>query len=299
MDSGTGRRRDRRSAAAAYTSAGWIAAGLVFGLICSGAGGALAQTRPDLVTPNVLRVCADPANLPFSNREGEGFENRIAAILADELKLGLRYYWLPSGPGFVRNTLGLKLCDVIIGYISGASVVQNTNPYYRSTYAVLFRKGGPLQGLETLSDPRLKSGRVGVVAATPAVDHLAENGLLAESKFYALLVDRRYDSPADAMARDLLGGEIVAGILWGPLAGDVVRRHPDLALVPLLHESGRPPLAYRITLGIRPDELQWKHNLNDALRRRRAEITRVLLDYGVPLLDEEDRPITSAEAARP
>lgn len=259
---------------------------------------ALAQQRPDLVTPDVLRVCADPANMPFSNRAGAGFENRIATILADELNVGLRYYWLSQGPGFVRNTLGSKLCDVIIGYASGSDVVQHSNPYYRSVYAVLVKRDGPLDGLDRLSDPRLKGQPIGVTAATPPVDHLIEQGLLGQAKTYALLVDRRYDSPAETMAQDLLAGTISAAILWGPLAGNLARRYPAFALAPLVHESPRPTLAYRIALGIRPDETEWKRTLNVALRRRGPEITALLLEAGVPLLDEEDRPITAADLAR-
>jgi quinoprotein dehydrogenase-associated probable ABC transporter substrate-binding protein/PQQ-dependent catabolism-associated CXXCW motif protein len=259
---------------------------------------ASAQQRPDLVTPDVLRVCSDPANLPFSNRAGEGFENRIAAVLADELKSSLRYYWLSQGPGFVRNTLGAKLCDVIIGQAAGSDVAQHSNPYYRSVYAMLVRRGGPLDGVDRLSDPRLAGRSVGVVAATPPVDHLAAQGMLEHTRTYALLVDRRYDSPADTMVADLLGGSIEAAILWGPLAGDLARRHPELTLVPLLHETARPPLVYRIALGLRPDETDWKHTLNLALHRRQAEITRILLGFDVPLLDDDDRLI-SAKAEPP
>ena len=127
----------------------------------------------ELVDPNVFRACGDPRNLPFSNDKGEGFENKIAEIIADELKIGVRYYWLSQGPGFVRNTLGLKLCDVIIGYAIGTELVQHTNPYYKSVYTILVKRDGELSGIEELDDPRLKSKRIGVIAATPPVDHLA------------------------------------------------------------------------------------------------------------------------------
>jgi quinoprotein dehydrogenase-associated probable ABC transporter substrate-binding protein/PQQ-dependent catabolism-associated CXXCW motif protein len=270
-------------------------------LIVAGAfvSGARAQHRPDLVTPDVLRVCGDPANLPFSNRAGEGFENRIAAVLAHELKAPLRYYWLSQGPGFIRNTLGAKLCDVIIGQATGTDIVQHSNPYYRSVYALLVKRGGSLDGVNRLSDPRLKGKPIGVVAATPPVDHVIAHGLLDHTKTYALLVDRRFDSPAETMAADLLGGGIEAALLWGPLAGDLARRHPELALTPLLHEAARPSLSYRIALGLRHDELEWKRTLNAALQQRQAEITRILLDYAVPLLDEDDRLISASLGARP
>ncbi|KAA2237482.1 quinoprotein dehydrogenase-associated putative ABC transporter substrate-binding protein [Salinarimonas soli] len=253
---------------------------------------AVAQNRPDLVTPDVLRVCADPANMPYSSRTGEGFEDRIAAIIADELKVGLRHYWMPQGPGFVRNTLGLKLCDVMIGTTAGSDVVQNSNPYYRSTYALLLRRGD-LPGVDRLGDPRLQGKRIGVVAGSPPIEHLGRAGLLDTMRTYALIVDRRYASPADEMAADLKAGRIDLGVLWGPLAGDLARRDPELVIVPLVHEAGRPHLAYRITLGLRHNELDWRRTLNTVLRRREADITRVLLEHGVPLLDEEDRIITA------
>jgi quinoprotein dehydrogenase-associated probable ABC transporter substrate-binding protein len=257
------------------------------------AGPAAAQNRPDLVTPDVLRVCADPANLPFSSRAGGGFEDRIAAIIADELKVPVRHYWMPQGPGFVRNTLGLKLCDLMIGTTAGSDLVQNSNPYYRTTYALVTRRDGDLAGVDRLADERLKEKRIGVVAGTPPVEHLGRHGLLDAIRSYALVVDRRYASPADEMAADLLARRIDVGVLWGPLAGDLARRHPELGLAPLVHETGRPHLDYRITLGLRPNELEWRRTLNTVLRRREADITRVLLEAGVPLLDEENRLVSA------
>jgi mxaJ protein len=254
-----------------------------------------AQQIPDLVTPDILRVCADPANMPFSNRKGEGFENKIAEIIADELKVGVRYYWLSQGPGFVRNTLGLKLCDVIIGYAIGTELVQHSNPYYRSVYTILIRRGGELSGIKELADPRLKDKRIGIIAATPPVDHLAELGLLEETKPYSLLVDRRYESPAEEMVADLLAGRIDAAILWGPIGGPLAKRtNGEVEMVPLLNETERPAMAYWIGLGMRPREVEWKHTLNTILRKRAADIQRVLLDAGVPLLDEENHLVTAA-----
>jgi quinoprotein dehydrogenase-associated probable ABC transporter substrate-binding protein len=262
-------------------------------------GAAAAQETPDLVSRDVLRVCGDPANMPFSNEREEGFENRIAAIVADELKLPLRFYWLPQGPGYVRNTLGLGLCDLIVGYAAGADPVQNTNPYYRSAYVLVVKQGGELDGVERLDDPRLRGRRLGVVAGTPPADHLLQHGLLAGAKPYSLLVDRRYESPAEAMIADLARGEIEGALLWGPIGGFFARNAPTpLSVTPLVKERERPALTYRITMGLRHNEPDWKRRLNQVLRRRQDDINRVLLDYGVPLLDEDDRPIT-ANASTP
>lgn len=262
-------------------------------------GGALhAQEVPETVTTAVLRVCADPANMPFSNRRGEGFENRIAEIVAAELRLPLRYYWSPQGPGFVRNTLQADLCDVVMGYASGADPVQHTNPYYRSAYVLLVRAGSDLDGIDSLSDPRLAHKAIGVTAATPPVDYLNARGLMSEARTYALLVDRRFESPGDAMVADLAAGALDAAILWGPIGGYYAKRaKAPLSVVPLVKEQGGPPLSYRITLGIRPGEQEWKHRLNDVLRRRRADILRVLTEFGVPVLDEDGR--LAAPAAGP
>jgi quinoprotein dehydrogenase-associated probable ABC transporter substrate-binding protein len=257
-----------------------------------------AQDIPDLVVRDVLRVCADPHNMPFSNRQEQGFENRIAEIVAAELNVPLRYYWLSQGPGFVANTLGTRLCDVVIGYAAGAEPVQHTNPYYRSVYVLVVPRGGNLDGVERLSDPRLRATRLGVVAASPPADHLLEEDLLATAKSYAVMVDRSSGSPAEDMIADLAAGRIDGAILWGPIGGYLARRSPiPLAVIPLVHERDRPPLAYRITFGIRHNEQEWKRRLNDIIRKRRADFDRVLLNFGVPLIDDEDRPITAPHAA--
>ncbi len=259
-----------------------------------------AQIVPEAVTKDVLRVCADPANMPFSNRRGEGFENRIAELLADELHAPLRYYWVPQGPGFVRNTLQTGLCDLIMGYVSGAEAVQHTNAYYRSAYVLVVKAGGGLDGVQTLSDPRLKQKRIGVTAATPPVDRLNALGLMGDARTYSLLVDRRYESPGEAMLDDLASGVIDAAILWGPIGGFYARKaKAPLTVTPLVREEGEPPLTYRITLGIRAGEQDWKHSLNDILRRRKDDITNILAGFGVPILvDGGDLAQPSSAQAR-
>ena len=129
---------------------------------------------------------------------------------------------------------------------------------------------------------------------TPPTDHLLQHDLLAGAKSYSLLVDRRYDSPAEAMIADLAKGEIEGALLWGPIGGFFARNAPEpLSVTPLLKERERPALTYRITMGVRHNEPDWKRRLNQVLRRRQDDINRVLLDYGVPLLDEDDRRITA------
>jgi len=120
------------------------------------------QSSLELIDPKALRVCADPHNMPFSTEKGEGFENKVAELLAGKLGRDLSYTWYPQAPGFVRNTLAAHRCDVIMGAPQGDDMVQVTNPYYRTAYALVFKQGQGLDGVDTLDDPRLKGKRVGI-----------------------------------------------------------------------------------------------------------------------------------------
>jgi len=255
----------------------------------------------ELVDPKVLRVCSDPANMPFSNEHGEGFENKIAELLADKLGKRLAYTWYPQSTGFVRMTLGSFRCDVIMGFPQGGDLAQSTNPYYRSSYALVTKPGGELDGVDSLTDARLKDKRLGIVAGTPPATYLVADGLMAAAKPYALVVDTRFDSVGRAMTKDVTSGEVAAGILWGPIAGWYARRtDPPLHVTPLLKESGGPSLSYRITMGVRPTDQNWRRELNGVIRDNQAAITKILLGYGVPLLDEGGHVITSElPAAKP
>ena len=248
--------------------------------------------RADLVNRTALRVCADPANMPFSNERGEGFENKIADIVAAEFKIPVEYTWFPQATGFIRQTLFAKRCDVVIGYAQGDELVLNTNHYYRSAYALVYRAGSALDGVDSLSDPRLKGRRIGVTAGTPPGSVMARLGLIEQAKPYPLMVDRRYDSPGERMIEDIRSGAIDAGILWGPIAGYFAARGGDkLSVVPLLKEVGAPRMAYRITFGVRNLEDDWKHQLNAVIARRQGDIDAVLLEFGVPLLDDQSNLI--------
>ncbi|MGA8397641.1 MAG: substrate-binding domain-containing protein [Pseudolabrys sp.] len=249
--------------------------------------------RTDLVNRTALRVCADPANMPFSNDKNEGFENKIAEIVAAELKVQVEYTWFPQATGFIRQTLFAKRCDVVIGYAQGDELVLNTNHYYRSTYALLYRAGTGLDGVVSLADPRLKDRRIGVIAGTPPANIMAQLGLIQRAKPYPLMVDRRYDSPGERMINDIRSGDIDAGVLWGPIAGYFAAKGGDkLLVVPLLKETGTPRMAYRITFGVRNLEDDWKHQLNAVIAKRQSDIDALLLQFGVPLLDEQSNLIT-------
>ena len=249
--------------------------------------------RSDLVNRTALRVCADPANLPFSNEKGEGFENRVAEIVAAEFKVPVEYTWFPQATGFIRQTLFAKRCDVVIGYAQGDELVLNTNHYYRSTYALIYRAGGALDGVDNLADSRLRNKRIGVIAGTPPGNVMARLGLIEQAKPYPLMIDRRYDSPGERMVDDIRSGDIDAGVLWGPMAGYFAARGGEkLEVVPLLKESGTPRMAYRITFGVRNLEDHWKRELNLVIAKLQGDIDAILLQFGVPLLDEQSKLIT-------
>jgi quinoprotein dehydrogenase-associated probable ABC transporter substrate-binding protein len=255
--------------------------------------GAAEGQRVDLVNRAALRVCADPANMPFSNDKGEGFENKIAEMVAGELKVPVEYTWFPQATGFIRQTLAAKRCDVVMGYAQGDELVLNTNHYYRSTYALVYRADTGLDGVVSLGDPRLKGRRIGVVAGTPPGSIMAQLGLIQHAKPYPLMVDRRHDSPGERMISDIRSGEIDAGVLWGPIAGYFAARGGDkLVVAPLLTEVGTPRMAYRITFGVRHLEDDWKRQLNVVIAKRQGDIDAVLLAFGVPLLDEQSNLIT-------
>jgi quinoprotein dehydrogenase-associated probable ABC transporter substrate-binding protein len=250
--------------------------------------------RSDLVNRLALRVCADPANMPFSNDKGEGFENKIAELVAAELKVPVEYVWFPQATGFIRNTLFAKRCDVVMGYAQGDELVLNTNAYYRSAFALVYRKANGLDGVDRLADPRLKDKRLGIVAGTPPSNIMLTLRLMTRAKPYPLMVDRRYDSPAEHMVADVRSGEIDAGVLWGPIAGYFAADGGEpLAVVPLLHETEGPRMAYRITFGVRPQDDDWKRELNALIAGLQGRLDAVLLQYHVPLLDEQDHLIAA------
>jgi quinoprotein dehydrogenase-associated probable ABC transporter substrate-binding protein len=253
----------------------------------------------ELVDPKVLRVCADPRNLPFSNEKGEGFENRLAELFAEKLNKKLDYMYFPQATGFVRMTLAAHRCDVIMGFPQGDDVAQGTNPYYRTAYALVAKQGSGLDDVATLEDERLKGKHIGIVAGTPPGTNMAVNGLMANAKPYPLVIDTRVDSSAEAMIGDLMKGEIDAGILWGPMAGFYARKaNPPLHVTPLVKETTGPRLVYRIGMGVRPADQNWKRQLNRMIQENQPAINKILLDYGVPLLDENDKPIGAETATK-
>jgi mxaJ protein len=249
----------------------------------------------ELVDPDVLRVCADPSNMPFTDQSGEGFENKLAEFVAAKTgRKSVSYTWFPMVTGFVRQTLRANRCDIIMGYAQGDEQVQNTNAYYRSSYVLMYKKGGGLDGVETIEDPKLADKRIGVVMSTPPASNMARANLMKKAKVYELMVDTRYTaSPAEMMIKDIASGEIDAAVVWGPMGGYYAAKlDADVAVVPLTKEKTGSRMSYRITMGVRPSDQEWKRTLNRLIKDNQAEINKILLGYGVPLIDEQDKPIT-------
>ena len=264
----------------------WVRAALGIAAMIGLAGPVSAQ-QADLVSRTAFRVCADPANPPFSNEAEEGFENRIAELFAERLGRELQYTWYPMAQGFVRRTLIDMRCDVIVGYAQGDELVLNTNHYYTSTHVLVTRADSDLADAATLGDPRLEGRRIGVIAGAPPASHLARHGLMDSVKGYALMVDTRYEHPNTEMLNDLLAGEIDAAVMWGPIGGPLVKAEGDaLVMTPLLAETEPPRLFYRITMGVRQGEDAWKRELNALIRELQPEIDAILRDFGVPLVDD-------------
>jgi len=241
----------------------------------------------ELVDPTTFRVCADPRNLPFSDEAGAGFENKIAALFAEKLGQPVSYTYFPQVIGFIRNTLNALRCDVVMGVAVGDTLTQTTNPYYHTTYALVFKPGTGLDGITSLEDPRLKDKHIGIVAGTPPATIMVQDGLMALAKPYPLTVDTRVDAPARAMVDDIATGQIDAGVLWGPMAGYHAKR-AKLAVVPLVNEHGER-MDFRIAMGVRHGDQEWKRKLNRLIAENQPEINRILAEYGVPLLDDGEK----------
>lgn len=270
-----------------------LAPGLALALLLPVASAALAQAV-ERGERERLRVCADANLMPYSNDAEEGFENRLAERVADRLGVPLRYTWWPQTMGFVRNTLRARTCDLIMGINEQNELVQNTNPYYRSVYTLVYRRGLGLD-IDRVADPLVRNLRIGVVEATPAVSLLQAYNH-GNFRSYQLTTDTRTHQPARQAIQDAAQGVVDAAIVWGPLAGYFARQQAtEMAVVPLVDEPAPVQLDFYITMGLRHGEPDWRHWLNDFIRQNRDGIRDLLLSYDVPLLDRDGRLIRDAD----
>ena len=246
-----------------------------------------AERRTEIVDRTILRVCADPSNMPFSNKQGEGFENKIAELLAQSLGTELVYTWFPQSQGFVRATLNDYKCDVIMGISAAHSLVLNTNPYYQSIFSLIYRKDLGME-FSSIADESLKKlDRIGLIAGTSPTNLLLKYDLIDQLTPYHLYVDTRKVSSGAQMVQHILDGKLDAGILWGPIAGYHVSQHSSvIKYVPLVEDdSEENRIAFKVTMGVRRGEVEWKRALNKFIKHHSLEITAILVAYDVPIFN--------------
>jgi quinoprotein dehydrogenase-associated probable ABC transporter substrate-binding protein len=255
-------------------------------------------------TRTAFRPCIDPANLPFANTKGEGFENRIAGLFAQKLGLPVQAYALPQRMNFIRNTLRYRLpgqdfrCDIVMSVPAGFDQVWTTIPYYRSTYALVYPKGKGLDEVRTGNDlfalpaDRRSKLRIGIHDKSPASAWLVKHGLEEQARPYQMLSPDPDQYPGQIIDKELAQGRIDAAIVWGPIAGYYAKRVEgvDLAVIPLKSEPG-VKFDYEIAMGVRYGEREWKETVDKLITDNRAAITAILREYGVPLVDERGDPI--------
>jgi mxaJ protein len=268
---------------------------IVLILILAAAAGLLAAgvRKPQ----RFLRVCADPNNLPFSNRRLEGFENRIAELVARDLGAIVAYTWWPQRRGFVRNTLNAGDCDAVMGVPASYELVLTTRPYYRSTYVFVSRRDRHL-GVRSFDDPVLRRLSIGVqlvgddYANSPPAHALAARGVIGNVHGYSVYGDYSRESPPAAIVDAVGRGEVDVAVVWGPLAGYFARRQPvPLDIVPVSPQIDLPflPFVFDISMGVRRQDKELKEKLDGILERRRPEIDAILDAYGVPRAGKEHR----------
>lgn len=242
----------------------------------------------------VLTVCADPNNLPFSNREQAGFENRLIGLIAADMRRTVRYEWWAQRRGFARNTLANSRCDLWPGVATGIGSMATSEPYYRSTYVFVTRRSARLVGL-SLDDERLRALIIGVQMVgdgamnTPPAHALAARGMTGNVRGYMLYGDYHRPHPPAAIVEAVAQRKIDLAIVWGPLAGYFARRSSE----PLRLEAVRPetdrgwPMSYEVSVGIRRDEPDLLQQVNAVLRVERLAIAQLLQEYGVPVAAPE------------
>ncbi len=239
-----------------------------------------------------LRVCADPNNLPFSNRAGEGFENKLAELIAREQHARLDYVWWAQRRGYVRNTLNAGSCDLWPGVASSLEMLATSRPYYRSTYVFVTRTGDRLSGL-TLDDARLRRLRLGVQLVgddgsnTPPAEALARRNIVGNVRGFMVYGDYRQPNPPARILEAVAHGEVDVGLAWGPLAGYFAARSPvRLRLEPVTPwlDDARLPMVYDISVGVRRGDLELLREVDRILSAHRAEIQALLGRYHIPVV---------------
>jgi quinoprotein dehydrogenase-associated probable ABC transporter substrate-binding protein len=245
-------------------------------------------------TARTLRVCADPNNLPFSNERLEGFENKIAELIAGEMNAKVSYTWWAQRRGFIRNTLNASECDVVMGLPSSFEMALTTSPYYRSTYVFVYRKDRGLN-ISSFDDPVLRKLKVGVQiigddqSNAPPAHALTNRGIIQNVVGYTVYGDYSQENPTARIIDAVAVGDIDVAIVWGPLAGYFSKREPaELEVAPVSPQIDLPflPFVYDISMGVRRGDEAFKEELESIIERKRVEIDKILDEYGVPRLNQ-------------
>jgi mxaJ protein len=264
--------------------AGFLLPALLF------SGSALSANEEASATQPVLKVCADPNNMPFSDAAGEGFENRLAELVAESLGAKVEYTWWAQRRGFIRNTLKAKRCDVVMGVPAEMDEALTTRPYYRSSYALVYRKNAGYR-LHSLDDPMLEKLKIGVPlvgdGVSPPAQMLARRGIVENVTGYSVFSDYRQPNPPARLIEAVANRDIDVAVTWGPLAGYFAQVARGVLEVVPLPPSANPalPFQFSISMGVRPDDRQLKERLDAVLERKRPEIHALLAQYGVPMVD--------------
>jgi quinoprotein dehydrogenase-associated probable ABC transporter substrate-binding protein len=265
-------------------------------LLLGFAGAAMIAAAPAAADPDgTLRVCADPNNLPFSNQRLEGFENRLAELVAAEFDVTPQYTWMPQRRGFIRRPLNARTCDVVMGVPSGYEPVLTTKHYYRSTYVFAYAKATGLE-LRSFDDPELRQLRIGLHALVdegsnpPPAHALARRGLVQNIVGFMMWDVDQVENPPGRIISAVADGDIDVAIVWGPFAGYFAQRQPiELAVVPVTPPADTPalPFAYDISIGVRRSDAALRDRRDEIIARRHDDIERILTSYGVPLIADQ------------
>jgi quinoprotein dehydrogenase-associated probable ABC transporter substrate-binding protein len=278
--------------------AGWAAALILVAGFLGLPALAAPAPQPENGGQQTLRVCEDPDNPPFSMRDGSGFENKIAELLAKSLGWKLEYTWFPQRFGFIRHTLRAKdeqghyKCDLVMGVPPGFDQAATTQPYYRSIYTLVYVKGGKLDGVSSPGDllklpPATRDKlRLGTFDQTPPVDWLLKNGMIDRMVPYQKMSSDPKNYPGRLLQEDLGKGKLDGAFIWGPIAGYFAKKitAEKLVVVPFKPE---PDIKFNfsIAMGVRFGEKAWQKEVGELIKKNQSGINEILTEYGVPLVD--------------
>jgi len=240
-----------------------------------------------------LRVCADPNNMPFSNSAQQGFENKIAELVAQKLGKTVTYTWWAQRRGFIRHTLKVGSCDLVVGVPAQYDLVENTRPYYRSSYVFVTLASRNLQ-LRAIDDPTLRQLTVGVHLIggdgnnTPPAHALGQQGMVDNVRGYMIYGDYRQPDPPARLVQAVEKGEIDVAAVWGPLAGYAAKHsNVPLRVTPIVGGENFAPQRFHfdIAMGVRKGDHELRNQIDQVIAQNETEITELLKSYGVPLLE--------------